>query len=183
VSAEIRIESERLVLTPLEAADAPALFAYRSLPDVRRYQTWEPARVQDAADFIAELGPVVWDTPGTWFQLGARLRDSGELIGDLGVHFLEDGQQVEIGFTLAPEAQGRGLGTEAVAALLRHLFTVACKHRVTASIDPRNEASLRLARRVGMRQEAHFVRSLLFKGEWADDVVFAILGTEFDTAG
>ena len=36
-----------------------------------------------------------------------------------------------------------------------------------------------LLRRVGMRQEAHFRESLWFKGEWADDVVFAILQSEW----
>ena len=117
--------------------------------------------------------------PGTWFQLGVRLRESAALVGDLGVHFFEDGRQVEVGFTLAPDSQGRGLGTEAVVGLLDYLFRHLHKHRVSASVDPRNERSLRLLRRVGMRQEAHFLQSLHFKGEWADDTVFAILASEW----
>ncbi len=93
--------------------------------------------------------------------------------------FLEDGRQVEIGFTLAPAAQGRGLGAEAVIGVLDFLFARLGKHRAFASVDPRNEPSLRLLQRVGMRQEAHFRRSLLFKGEWADDLVFAVLRSEW----
>lgn len=173
------ITTDRLVLTPLAAADAGALFSYRSLPEVCRYQSWEPTRIEDAAAFIESVRAVGFDSPGTWSQLGVRLRETGELVGDLGVHFLEDGAQVEVGFTLAPAAQGRGLGTEAVAGLLDHLFTALRKHRVSASIDPRNGPSLRLAQRVGMRQEAHFHRSVRFKGEWADDVVYAILASEW----
>jgi RimJ/RimL family protein N-acetyltransferase len=183
VTAGPRIETERLVLTPLRAGDADALFAYRSLPDVRRFQTWEPSVLEDADAFIAELAATAWDTPGTWFQLGVRRRDTGELIGDLGVHFLEDGEQAEIGFTLAPSAQGQGFAAEALTALLRYLFRACGKHRVTASADPRNAKSMALLARMGMRREAHFVRSLWFKGEWADDVVFAILDTEFEAAG
>ena len=173
------IVTDRLIVTPLDVADSEAQFAYRALPEVFRYQSWEPSCAEDAVKFIEGLGAVEFDSPGTWFQLGVRLRESGELIGDLGVHFLDDAKQVEIGFTLAPAAQGRGLGTEAVVGLLDHLFGSLQKHRVIASVDPRNEPSLRLLRRVGMRQEAYFRRSLLFKGEWADDIVFAVLASEW----
>jgi RimJ/RimL family protein N-acetyltransferase len=177
------ITTERLLLSRLSAADSAAVFAYRSLPEVSRYQSWEPRTLDDAVDFVAGLASVEFDTLGTWFQFGIRLRDSGGLIGDLGVHFLEDSRQVEIGITLAPVFQGRGLGTEAVIGVLDHLFGHLGKHRVVASVDPRNEPSLRLLRRVGMRQEGHFRRSLLFKGEWADDVVFAVLGSEWAERG
>lgn len=173
------IVTDRLILAPLSATDAAALFAYRSLPEVSRYQSWEPSLLQDAVRWIETLRPVEFDSPGTWFQLGIRSRASGHLVGDLGVHFLDDDRQVEIGFTMAPDCQGRGLGTEAVVGLLDHLFGSLGKHRVCASVDPRNEASLRLLRRVGMRQEAHFRQSLWFKGAWADDVVFAVLASEW----
>jgi RimJ/RimL family protein N-acetyltransferase len=46
-------------------------------------------------------------------------------------------------------------------------------------VDPRNEPSVALLKRVGMRQEAHFRESLWFKGEWVDDMVFGILGSEW----
>jgi RimJ/RimL family protein N-acetyltransferase len=175
-----RIETDRLVLTQLHASDADALFAYRSLPEVARYQGWAPVAVEDAVGFIGSMESVAFDSPGTWFQFGIRSRESGELVGDLGVHFLEDGEQVEIGFTLAPSWQGRGLGTEAVAGLLDHLFGTLGKHRVFASVDPRNTPSLRLLRRLGMRQEGHYVQSVRVRGEWTDDIVAAILASEWN---
>jgi RimJ/RimL family protein N-acetyltransferase len=180
---EPKIATERLLLTPLTAADSEAFFAYRSLPDVCRYQSWAPSCLQDAVSFIEGLEGGPFASPGSWFQLGVRLRATGELIGDLGVHFVDDGRQVEIGFTLAPVFQGRGLGTEAVAALLGYLFGELAKHRVFASVDPANRSSLRLLQRVGMRQEAHFLQSVLLKGEWADDMVFAILASEWRARG
>jgi RimJ/RimL family protein N-acetyltransferase len=89
--------------------------------------------------------------------LAVRSAATDELLGDLGVHFLaDDGHQVEIGFTIAPAHQRQGFGTLAVVALLDYLFTVLNKHRVFASVDPRNEAPMALLRSVGMRQEAHF---------------------------
>ena len=173
------ITTDRLILSQLDPADAAAVFAYRSSPEVRRYQQWEPQSLEDVVTFVQGLASVEFDTPGSWFQFGVRLRDTGKLAGDLGVRFLEDGQQAEIGITLQPDSQGQGLGTEAVAAVLDHLFRQAGKHRVVASVDPRNEPSLRLLRRVGMQQEAHFRQSLRFKGEWADDVVFAVLRSDW----
>jgi RimJ/RimL family protein N-acetyltransferase len=173
------IATDHLILNPLSAADVEALFAYRSLPEVCRYQSWAPASLQEVAAFIEGLASTEFDTLGTWFQLGIRLRESRGLIGDLGVHFLDDGQQVEVGFTTAPAFQRKGLATEAVVGLLDCLFGSLGKHRVTASVDPRNTASLGVVRRIGMRQEAHFVQSVYFKGGWVDDLVFAVLAQEW----
>jgi RimJ/RimL family protein N-acetyltransferase len=170
----------RLRIIPLAPEDSRALFNYRSDPDVSRYQSWEPRTLEDVIAFIESLHAIAFDTPGTWFQCGIRLRDTGVLIGDLGVRFpREDTRQAEIGITVAPAWQGKGYATEAVNAMLAHLFTTCNKHRVFASVDPRNVASLALLHRVGMRQEAHFRQSLWFKGEWADDMVFALLKTEW----
>ncbi len=174
------IVTERLVLTPLRSSDADVVFDYRSSPDVSRYQTWMPRALDDARRFIEGCRAAPFDTPGSWSQLGIRLQDSGLLVGDLGVHCpADEPRQAEIGCTVSPSHQRRGLGLEAVTGLLAHLFGPQHKHRVFASVDPRNEPSMALLRRVGMRQEAHFRESLWFKGEWADDVVFAALQSEW----
>jgi RimJ/RimL family protein N-acetyltransferase len=180
LSSAPRIATDRLSLTSLSRSDAEALFAYRSLPEVCRYQGWRPARLEDAVVFIEWLGRLDFDSPDTWSQFGIRLVHSDALIGDVGVHFLQDGEQVEIGFTVAPAMQGHGLATEAVTALLDYLFGPLKKHRACASVDPRNAASLRLLRRLGMRQEAHFRQSVNVDGEWTDDLVFAVLRSEWE---
>jgi RimJ/RimL family protein N-acetyltransferase len=103
------------------------------------------------------------------------------LIGDIGAHFMsDDPRQVEIGFTVAPTYQGQGFGTEAVSGLLDYLLNSVQKHRVFASVDPRNEPCIALLRRVGMREEAHFRESLWFKGDWVDDMAFGILESEWE---
>jgi RimJ/RimL family protein N-acetyltransferase len=175
-----RIVTERLILRALRSDDAEPMFAYRSLPDVHRYQCWEPGSVEEVRSFIAGLESLPFATPGTWYQLGVRLRETEELVGDVGIRFpADEDRQVEIGFTIAPDRQGRGLGTEVVTALLDHAFGPLGMHRVFASVDPRNEPSLALLAKIGMRREAHFRESLWFKGAWADDVVFALLESEW----
>jgi RimJ/RimL family protein N-acetyltransferase len=175
------ILTPRLTLSKLVAADAPALYGYRSDPEVCRYQSFEPGSLADAETFIDSLQPNAFDVADTWFQFGIRRNDSGLLIGDIGAHFLaDDPRQVEIGFTIDPGHQGRGFGTESVTGLLDHLLVTAGKHRVFASVDPRNLPSVALLKRVGMRKEAHFRESLWFKGEWVDDMVFGILRSDWE---
>jgi RimJ/RimL family protein N-acetyltransferase len=179
-SSALEIMTQRLIMTALTGDDAVDLFSYRSDPEVCRYQTWAPSSLGEAQRFIDSFRSIAFDTPGTWFQLGIRLRDYRVLIGDLGVHFLPDEpEQVEIGVTVAPGHQGLGFGTEAVEGLLGHLFGPLRKHRALASVDPRNLPSVRLMQRVGMRQEAHFRESLHVRGEWVDDLVFALLQSEW----
>ena len=176
------IQTERLILSPLVREDAAELFGYRSDPETCRYQTWVPGSLDDTQRFIESLQSTPFDTPGTWFQFGIRLRAPRLLVGDIGVLFLpDDSCQAEIGFTLSPGHRGRGFGTEAVNGLINHLFFSLRKHRVFASVDPNNLRSIKLLKRVGMRQEAHFRESLWFKGKWVDDVVFAILESEWKT--
>lgn len=174
------ITTERLFIRPLRADDASAFHEYRSHPDVARIQGFVPGSVDEAREHLRGQGSIAFDTPGTWSQLAVRLRDSDRLVGDVGVRFPEeDARQVEIGFTIAPAEQGQGYGTEAVRGLLDHLFGTLGKHRVFASVDPENAPSIALLERVGLRREAHHRRSLWFKGEWVDDVIYAILRSEW----
>jgi len=170
----------RLALRRLGPSDVAAMFDYRSRPEVARFQTWEPQSLEQVHSFVESLLDVEPDTPGAWFQLAITLRESGLLIGDCGLHFLaEETRQAEVGITLAPAYQGKGYATEALEAVLDYLFATLGKHRVCASVDPRNHASVALLKRVGLRQEAHLQESLWFKGEWADDLIFAILDREW----
>ena len=85
----------------------------------------------------------------------------------------------ELGYVFNPGAGGRGYATEAASAMLRLGFDGLGLHRIIARIDERNEPSARLARRLGMRQEARLVRNELFKGEWSTELDFAILADEW----
>ena len=176
------IRSERLVLRSLRASDAERVHAYRSDPEVARFQSWDILSLDAVRAYIAEQDELRPTEPG-WYQLAIAELATDHVIGDLGVHILEsDPRQVEIGFTLAPDAQRRGYASEAVRAVLDHLFGALGKHRVTASTDPRNARSIALLRRVGFRLEAHHLESLWFKGAWADDLIFALLRSEWPIA-
>jgi aminoglycoside 6'-N-acetyltransferase len=59
--------------------------------------------------------------------------------------------------------------------VLEVAFGALALHRVYARLDPRNDASLALCKRLGMREEAHFVEDVWFKNAWGDTLIYAIL--------
>jgi RimJ/RimL family protein N-acetyltransferase len=175
-----QIVIERLMLRDLRPDDADAMFAYRSDPEVARYQGWPRDSVDEVRAFIADFAMNEPYAPGTWRQFAIVLRSTGRMIGDCGVHVPPDEpEQAMFGITLATAFQRRGYASEALRALLRLAFDTLGKHRVYASIDPRNAASLALFARAGFRKEAHFLESLFLMGEWVDDVVVAMLAREW----
>eukprot|EP01116_Phalansterium_solitarium_P001592 TRINITY_DN11402_c0_g1_i1.p1 TRINITY_DN11402_c0_g1~~TRINITY_DN11402_c0_g1_i1.p1 ORF type:complete len:193 (+),score=22.37 TRINITY_DN11402_c0_g1_i1:383-961(+) len=173
-------ETSELTIDALRPGDAEALFAYRGDPSVSRFQGWQPTSLTEAAEFIAIQQTVAFATAGTWCQRAIRLRGSGELVGDLGLHFPDDSTgSVELGITLAPGHRGRGYARMALTAALDVVFGRLNYHRVVASVDPRNADCVALLRKLGLRQEAHHVQSLYCRGEWIDDLVFAMLRSEW----
>ena len=174
---EIEVRTERLVLRRFTPEDLPAFVRYRSDPDVARYQSWDVGySLDDAARFLEEDRAVVALTPGSWVQLAAIEVTSGTLVGDCAVHALDDQPDTyEIGVTFSPGAQGRGLASEAVGAVVRWLFSERGAHRVIGECDARNDAVQRLFERLGFRLEARLVEADWFDGEWITLLIYALL--------
>lgn len=171
-------KTQRLLLRTVELSDAKTIFEYRSKPEVYRYQGYKPSNVRHVIRLISSVRKSRIGTQGTWHQLAIIERESGKIAGDVGIHFLPH-HHAELGYTLAPEYQGRGYAIEAVSCVLDYLFRKLKKHRVTASTDPRNKKSMRLLERVKMRQEALFKKSYWTGKAWMDDAVYAILNHEW----
>jgi RimJ/RimL family protein N-acetyltransferase len=173
------LETERLVLRRFAPEDATTLAAYRSDPNVSRYQSWDsPVPVERARLLVAELSAGDPRDDG-WFQYAMERKDQPGLIGDVGVCRRDGGRQAELGFSLAAEHQGHGYASEAVRRLLEHLLVEEGLHRVAASCDARNVRSARLLERVGFRREGHLVASTWIKGEWTDDLLYGVLAREW----
>jgi RimJ/RimL family protein N-acetyltransferase len=173
----------RVTLRRFHPGDVAEFVAYRSSVQVARFQSWDaPFPREEGERFVRELANEHPDTPGAWFQFAVALRPAGQLIGDCAaIPQAGDSRQCEIGFTIAPQYQGHGYATEAVSLLLAYLFTVRGKHRITACCDPRNTASAALLERLGMRREGHLRQSTWAKGEWTDDLVYALLHDEWQS--
>lgn len=176
----INIETPRLLLRRLRSSDIAPLWRYRSDPEVAKYQGWDNYTEEQAHAMVQEQAGFDPGFVGTWFQVAISLRETNELIGDIGIHTLApDGRQSGLGFTLARNHQGRGLATEAVGAIVSYLFAELKQHRIVAFVDPNNHASAALLRRLEFRQEGHQLKSTWAKGEWQDDLQFALLHEEW----
>jgi RimJ/RimL family protein N-acetyltransferase len=175
------VRTRRLLLRPLTARDADALLAYRGRPDVCRYVPFEPMDRQAIHGRLAtHWATTELTAEGQALTLGIELARTGELVGDVVLFWRsEEHGGGEIGYMLNPDFAGHGYATEAVHALLKLGFDGLGLHRITARIDERNAPSARLARRLGMRQEARLVHNELFKGEWSTELDFAMLAEEW----
>ena len=180
------VRTGRLLLRPLTVADADALLAYRGRDDVSRYVPFEAMSRDDILELIAgRWARTELTDEGQSLTLGAEvaetgLAETGELAGDV-VLFWHSREHAggELGYVFNPALGGRGYATEAANAMLGLGFETMGLHRITARIDERNEPSVKLARRLGMRQEARLVDNEIFKGEWSTEVDFAMLASEW----
>jgi len=176
------LETERLVLRPLTAAHTESLLAYRGDPEVCRYLPFPP---MDAAEIARRLETQWFRTElvedGEHVTLGAELRDTGQLVGDV-ILFLKSREHGngEIGWVFHPAVAGQGYATEAAAAMLDWAFGAVDLRRVVARLDERNTASARLCSRLGMRLEARLIENEVFKGELATELDYAILRREWE---
>ncbi len=159
------IETARLRLRRFRAEDARVFAAYRARPDVARFQGWEAGYPLDAAErFVREMATVRPGMPGGWFQIAIAELDTDALVGDCVVHVPAEARTTaEIGYTMAPEHQGLGYATEAVRALVAYAFEDLGVATVRAVTDARNDPSIRLVQRLGMRRVA--AEPATFKGE------------------
>jgi len=151
---------------------------------VCRYLPFEPMdREILTARLAGELGRREITAEGQALTLGVELAASGQLIGDVVLFFRSAAHAGgEIGYVFHPDVAGEGYATEACSAVADLAFDKTHGlglHRLVALIDARNHASVRLASRLGMHQEAHHRGSEMFKGAWADVVVYALLDHEW----
>ena len=163
--------------------DLEDMHAYRSLPEVARYQYWEPMSRDHLTGKVAEWS-LLDGQDGRNLTLGVVLRSSGRLIGDIMILMSHDeARQGEVGFTLHPDFQRKGFATEAVTALIDLSFDQFGLHRIFGCCDARNAGSYGLMEKLGMRREAHFREHARFKGGWDEEYVYAILEDEWRMRG
>jgi RimJ/RimL family protein N-acetyltransferase len=171
----------RLSLRPFSPGDLQDLFAIHSRPEVSRFLYWEARDLEQVRRVLdTKLRQSVVDGEGQSLVLAVALRETGTVVGEVNLHWLSrEHRQGEIGFVFHPGYQGRGLATEAAEVLLRLGFADLGLHRIIGRCDAQNLPSARLMERLGMRREAHFVHNEIFKGEWGDELVYAMLDHEW----
>jgi len=176
------IETERLLLRPLRTDDLEAFHAIHAFADVVRYLYFDSPTLDVARGMLKKRAcHVEIQREGDKLLLALELRGGGgEMIGDVSLTWLsEEHKQGEIGFALHPDQQGRGLAREAAEAMLHLGFVDLGLHRILGRLDARNAASANVLERLGMRREAHILENEFVKGEWTDELLYAMLAREW----
>jgi len=172
-------KTARLTLRPYVMGDLDALHDIQSRPEVTRYLLYD-ARDRDQVRKVLEERIQADLVERDALNLAVVLPATGALVGDV-VLFLRshEQRQGEIGYVFHPDYGGRGYATEATRALVGLGFEHYGLHRIVGRLDARNTPSARLLERLGMRREAHFVSNEFIKGEWTDELVYAMLEDEW----
>lgn len=156
-----RIETPRLVLRRAQIGDLADLHAAMRDPRAMRY--WSRPEHETVAETAAYLQAMINADPATADDF--VVEHQGRVIGKAGAWRLP-----EVGFLLHPDVWGLGLGYEAMAAVVGHLFRWHDLGHLTAEADPRNAGSLALLAKLGFRETHRASRTMQWREEWCDSV-------------
>ena len=183
------LRTERLVLRPIEAADAADVYEYQRLPEVIRYLPWpERDRTEGFEHTAKRAAERILAADEDFVVLAATLPGTrstddparNRVIGDFMVRVSSvQHARIELGWVLHPDFQGRGYAREAAGAVLDFVFETLGPHRVEAFLDARNAASAALCERLGMRREATLLEEEYNDDEWQDTAVYGVLRREW----
>jgi ribosomal-protein-alanine N-acetyltransferase len=148
------LETERLLLRHQVLEDLDALWALYCDPEITKYIPDAPRSYADAREELEQFmhGHPKHPELGLWATIH---KESGKFIGRCGLlpWSIQGQDEVEVAYTLAREYWGQGLATEAARGIVRYAFEQLGLTRLICLIDSENEASIKVARKIGMAFE------------------------------
>ena len=159
------ITTPRLRLRRATWDDLAAVHRLLAAPQAMRY--WSTPEHQTMAQTEAWLATMIG--PDGRDSDDFLIEHNGAVIGKAGAWAIP-----EIGFLLHPDHWGQGLAHEAMSAIIPYLFRQHAMPALTADVDPRNAASLRLLARLGFQETHRVARTLQWRDEWCDSVYLAL---------
>lgn len=183
VDPPYEVRSDRLVLRCWQPTDAAALkeAVDSSLDHLAPWMPWaahEPQTLEEKTQLLRTFRGR-FDL-GQDFVYGVFSVDGSEVVGGTGLHPRVGDRALEIGYWIRASRIGHGYATELSAALTRVAFEVCGVDRVEIRVDPANEASAAVPRKLGFVEEARLRRRLPAPdGDPRDVVVFSLFADAF----
>lgn len=159
------LHTERLILRGAQAGDLEDMFAIYSDPRAMQYWSTAPHADPSVTQDLLKRRVAHWDSSRTNFQIEWKNR----VIGNAG-NFWRN----EIGFILHPDHWRKGIITEAMDAIIPHLWTNTDHTTLTAGADPLNIASVGLLTSLGFRETHRAERTFCINDVWSDSVYLAL---------
>lgn len=174
-----RLETDRLILRPLQMDDAKDMYAYARDPEVSRHVLWDAHKsIWETRHFLRfARNQYRRGFPGSFAM---ELKESGRMIGTIGFMWVNpDYKSAEVGYSLSRDYWNRGLMTEALEAALRFGFEELKLNRIEAQHDTENPASGKVMAHCGMQFEGVMRSRVMNKGVFRDVAVYAILKNDW----
>lgn len=176
----IGVAGGAVTVRPVRLRDARAWSRLR-IENQNSLMPWEPT---GTGLWSARHNPAAW--PGLHSVLRAEARAgnmlpmvielNGEYCGQLTVGNIQRGalRNAWIGYWVDEAVSGRGVATGALALGVDHCFSTAGLHRLEATVQPDNGASLSVLHKVGFRDEGLLERYMDVNGSWRDHILLAL---------
>ncbi|MBQ4639806.1 MAG: GNAT family N-acetyltransferase [Clostridia bacterium] len=174
-----RLETDRLILRPLQMDDAKDMYAYARDPEVSRHVLWDAHKsIWETRHFLRfARNQYRRGFPGSFAM---ELKESGRMIGTIGFMWVNpDYKSAEVGYSLSRDYWNRGLMTEALEATLRFGFEELKLNRIEAQHDTENPASGKVMAHCGMQFEGVMRSRVMNKGVFRDVAVYAVLKNDW----
>ena len=166
--------TQRLHLTPVDAANAETLWKLMQTPELRTYQDLPSMERAQFVGLISLHHRRLRPQPGRYEWLIDR-NDDGKTLGWVSLRIGEQTPESgEIGYSLLEEHRGNGYATEAVRALVDAAFSQAKLRRLRAFCLPENERSRALLRRLGFQEDGVLKRGASLRGRAVDVIGYSM---------
>lgn len=173
------LQTERLLLRQLTATDDAAILRFRGDPEVQKYNAPPFTSIYEARDLVHWLNRQFADH--STLAWGVTLRGEDTVIGLCGYNYWDQyHQRASVGYDLAQSYWGHGIMPEALRAVVQFGFEQMSLNRIEAEVAAANQASLRVMAKLGFKQEGILSGHYFDNGHFHDDIVFALLRTDYE---
>lgn len=173
------LQTSRLSFRAFTLDDYDAVHAYASDPVVTRYTAFGPNTPEQTRGFLQLVASESSQVDRANHTFALIYRETNQLIGSCGLMRSDtNGPQYGFGYVLHKDWWGRGLASEATAALVKFGFDELRAHRLWAHVFVGNAASEKVLRKLGFRYEGCKLQSFFVRNTWYDLQTFAMLRSE-----
>ncbi len=178
----LRIDGQRIYLRDHISNDLDAFHSWLSDPVVTQYLTWRTFNREESLIRLAEALQENEVFPRIKYFFAIVRKENDVIIGEAGFTITskaEYGGIADLGYFLLKSYWGLGYASEAVRLMIDYCFNILNLHKIIASCESENAASLKVMEKCGMQQEAYRTKHAFRDGQWHDRLEYALLYEEW----
>lgn len=169
----------RLLIREFHLNDLDTFLSYEKQKEMRQFEKG----IVDHEAAINYLNLAIQEssfTQRTHYKLAITVPPDDKVIGRISLASQNpEIREWEIGWAIRVEDWGKGYASEAAYQMLKFAFNQLNAHRVVAFCHAKNTASIKVMKKIGMKQEGHLRQTRWFNNSWNDEFVYAILESDF----